>query len=226
MRTRGSGASTTGPIAPRSAPATATHRSNNKHQWARDPPEVKPSLAHAAPSPNQPTNRPTDRRASMSLVHLANVCSHLQNASMARLGFTSVPSTNQLLSVALALQTAGFLSSVTRGGLEPPPFDDLSSYVPEPVVQENISTRRLWLGLKYWRNKPVLSNMHMISRPTKRIWCGVEGLSLIARGNRHGHVAGMSKIGECIFVTTDKGVMEIRECVEKRIGGMLLCRVS
>lgn len=161
----------------------------------------------------------------MSLVHLANVCSHLQNASMARLGLTSVPSTNQILSIALALRAAGFISSVTRGGLTPPPIDDLSSYTPEPVTQENISTRRLWLGLKYWNNEPVLRSMQMVSKPKKRVWLGVEGLSKIAKGNRYGQVAGLTKVGECLFVTTDHGIMEVRECIERRIGGMALCRV-
>ncbi|RKF55113.1 37S ribosomal protein subunit S8, mitochondrial [Erysiphe neolycopersici] len=144
---------------------------------------------------------------------------------MARLGLTSVPSSNQILSVCLALQAAGFLKSVTRGGLTPPPIDDLSSYVPEPVTQENISTRRLWLGLKYWNNEPVLRRMNMISRPTKRISMGVDGLRQIARGNRFGHVSGLTKTGECLFVTTDKGVLEVRECLERSVGGMLLCRV-
>ncbi|RKF73143.1 37S ribosomal protein S8, mitochondrial [Golovinomyces cichoracearum] len=161
----------------------------------------------------------------MSLVHLSHMCSHLQNASMVRLGMTSVPSSNQILSVSLALQAAGFISSVTRGGLIPPPVHELSSYEPEPVTQENISTRRLWLGLKYWNNQPVLRHMSMISRPTKRIWMNVDGLGQIARGNRYGEVAGMTRTGECIFVSTDKGIKEVRECVQRRIGGMLLCRV-
>ncbi|TVY86023.1 37S ribosomal protein, mitochondrial, partial [Lachnellula willkommii] len=98
----------------------------------------------------------------MSLVHLANVCSHLQNASKARLGLTSIPSTNQLLTLSLALQSSGFLSSVTRAGLTPPPLNTNTTYEPEPVTQENVSSRRLWLGLKYWDNRPVLSEMSMV----------------------------------------------------------------
>ncbi|PBP27666.1 40S ribosomal protein S8 [Diplocarpon rosae] len=161
----------------------------------------------------------------MSLVHLANVCSHLQNASKARLGFTSVPSTNMILTLTLALQQSGFLSSVTRGGLEPPPMDDLSSYVPEPVTQKNISTRRLWLGMKYWNNEPVLSSLSMVSKPTKRVWLDVKGLGKVIRGREAGFVKGLTRPGECLFVSTDKGLLESRECVERRIGGMLLCRV-
>jgi ribosomal protein S8 len=161
----------------------------------------------------------------MSLVNLSHVCSHLQNASKARLGLTSVPSTNLHLRVLLAMQQSGFLSSVTRGGLTPPPFDDLVSYVPEPVTQENVSTRRLWLGLKYWNNEPVLSEMRMVSKPTKRIWMDTEGLGKIVRGRGAGDVRGLMRPGECMFVSTSRGVMEARECVERKIGGMLLCRV-
>ena len=161
----------------------------------------------------------------MSLVNLAHVCSHLQNASKARLGFTSVPSSNLHLNLLLALQSSGFLSSVTRGGLNPPPLEDLSSYVPEPVTQKNISTRRLWLGMKYWNNEPVLKSMKMVSKPTKRIWMDVEGLAKVIRGRKEGEVNGLTNVGECLFVSTDRGVMEARECVERKVGGMLLCKV-
>ncbi|KAE8442743.1 hypothetical protein EG329_002883 [Mollisiaceae sp. DMI_Dod_QoI] len=161
----------------------------------------------------------------MSLVHLANVCSHLQNSSRARLGLTSVPSTNQILTLCLSLQSSGFLSSVTRGGLTPPPIHDLSSYEPEPVTQQNVATRRLWLGMKYWNNEPVLKKMEMVSKPTKRVWMDVEGLGRLVRGRESGYVRGLNGVGECLFVSTDKGVMEARECVERRVGGMLLCRV-
>jgi ribosomal protein S8 len=161
----------------------------------------------------------------MSLVNLSHVCSHLQNASKARLGFTSVPSTNLHLNFLIALQSSGFLSSVTRGGVTPPPFDELSSYTPEPVTQQNIATRRLWLGLKYWNNEPVLSNLKMVSKPTKRIWMDVEGLGKVIRGQRTGEVQGLTNVGECLFVSTDRGILEARECVERKVGGMLLARV-
>ncbi|KAI9682076.1 MAG: hypothetical protein M1817_000130 [Caeruleum heppii] len=165
----------------------------------------------------------------MSLVNLSHVCSHLQNASKARLGLTSVPSSNLVLRLMLALQTSGFFTSVTRGGPSPPLMLSPTSLQPleppEPVTQTNIATRRLWLGLKYWNNEPVLSQMKMISKPTKRIWMDAEGLGHLIRGRDSNYVRGLRKTGECLFVTTDKGIMEARECVERRIGGMLLCRV-
>lgn len=55
---------------------------------------------------------------------------------------------------------------------------------------------------------------------------GVESLGALARGDRQGYVRGLRGIGEGMFVTTDRGIMEIRECVERKCGGMLLCRVN
>ena len=136
----------------------------------------------------------------MSLVTLAHVCSHLQNAGKARLGLTSVPLSNMILGLTLSLQQSGFLQTVTRGGPTPPPVDSLATYVPEPVTQSNIASRRLWLGLKYWNNEPVLSKMNVVSKPTKRIYMDSEGIAALARGKDAGFVKGLRRPGECIFV--------------------------
>lgn len=36
----------------------------------------------------------------------------------------------------------------------------------------------------------------------------------------------MRGVGEALYLTTDRGIMEVRECVERRVGGMVLCRVN
>ncbi|KAF2192710.1 40S ribosomal protein-like protein S8 [Zopfia rhizophila CBS 207.26] len=194
----------------------------------------------------------------MSLVNLAHVCSHLQNASKARLGVTSIPVSKLHVRLMLGLQKEGFLSSVTLGGTTPPkPFILQKQPHPEelekmadtlkeepwnayPVerqnplgkekvhvehVPSNPARRRLWLGLKYWNNEPVLRNMKLISKPTRRIWLNSEDLGKITRSREAGFVKGLTHPGECMFVTTDRGILEARECVERRIGGMVLCRV-
>lgn len=71
----------------------------------------------------------------------------------------------------------------------------------------------------------MLSEMKMISKPTRRVWMDVEGLGKIVRGGKAGYVPGLTRPGECLYVSTDKGIMEARECYERKIGGMLLCRV-
>ncbi|KAL8682642.1 MAG: hypothetical protein Q9186_001329 [Xanthomendoza sp. 1 TL-2023] len=178
----------------------------------------------------------------MSLVNLAHCCSHLQNASMARLGLTSIPSTNLHHTLMLQLQRSGYVSSVTVGGPAPPPPSSLNPILdpahPEyqsqspsqsnesVITQANISSRRLWVGLKYWNNEPVLQKMRLVSKPTRRVWMGFREIEALARGDTSGYVRGLRGIGESMFVTTDQGLLEVRECVEKRTGGMLLCRVN
>nr|OQO09246.1 hypothetical protein B0A51_18101 [Rachicladosporium sp. CCFEE 5018] len=257
----------------------------------------------------------------MSLVNLSHVCSHLQNASLARLGLTSIPYTRLHLSLCLLLQKQGFFSSVKLAGPTPP----LSSFPPNAelalpqlskhrqppiarrrtkpedqtretalvrmltegatpealkeegwvdedvtwaslhaarsphsleeegipisamgleiqsqplslppsdpsdleftVTQSNRASRRLWLGLKYWEGLPVLRKASMMSKPTKRIWLNSREIGEVVRGRRAGEVKGMTQVGEVVAVSTDRGVMEARECAERKVGGMVLCRV-
>ncbi|KAB8229346.1 hypothetical protein ETB97_009182 [Aspergillus alliaceus] len=169
----------------------------------------------------------------MSLVNLAHVCSHLNNATKARLGLTSIPNTQLHLKLCLALQNSGYISSVVRGGLTPPPQHNLLG-VPtandeiegvKSLTQSNVASRRLWLGLKYWQSDPVLGNMSMVSKPKRRITIDVTGLRQVIRGEKSGYVEGLRSPGESLYLSTDRGIMEARECVEKQVGGLVLCRV-
>ncbi|KAL4891754.1 ribosomal protein S8 [Aspergillus ambiguus] len=169
----------------------------------------------------------------MSLVNLAHVCSHLNNATKARLGLTSIPNSQLHLKLALALQNSGYVSSVVRGGPTPPPSHILLGHPVandeaqgvEPVTQSNVASRRLWLGLKYWQSEPVLGKMSMVSKPKRRINIDVAGLRQVIRGEKSGYVEGLRSPGESLYLSTDRGIMEARECVEKKVGGLVLCRV-
>jgi ribosomal protein S8 len=169
----------------------------------------------------------------MSLVNLAHVCSHLNNATKARLSLTSIPNSNLHLKLCNALQNSGYISSVVRGGPTPPPAHPILGYPAandevegiEPVTLDNVASRRLWLGLKYWRNESVLGKVQMVSKPTRRVTIDVEGLRRVVRGEDSGYVGGLRSPGESLFLSTDRGILEARECVEKKLGGLVLCRV-
>jgi ribosomal protein S8 len=170
----------------------------------------------------------------MSLNHLAHMCSHLNNVTKARLGLTSIVNSKMHLSLILAMQQQGLIGSVVRGGkLPPPPHLILgqptgsSGFVEvEPISQENVASRRLWLGLKYWQSEPVLGKLTPVSKPKRRINIDLPGLRSVIRGSRSGPVEGLRSPGECLFLATDQGVMEARQCVEKKVGGLVLCRVA
>jgi len=161
----------------------------------------------------------------MGILSINHMCSHLQNASRARLGLTSIPNNKYNLRLALALHRAGFISSVTRAGLTPPPPEALLTFETEPVTTANVATRRLWLGLKYWNEQPVLKRLQAVSRPSRSVWADVEQLENVSRGFEAGHLKGLN-LGETMFLSTDRGVLEIREALSKKVGGVVLCRVS
>lgn len=79
--------------------------------------------------------------------------------------------------------------------------------------------------MKYYESKPVLSKARMISKPTKRIWLNAVDLGKVVRGRQAGEVKPLTKVGEIMAISTDRGIMEARECVERCIGGQPLCRV-
>ncbi|KAI0837029.1 ribosomal protein S8 [Hypoxylon sp. FL0890] len=164
----------------------------------------------------------------MGLINVVNMCSHLQNASRARLGLTSVPHTKYNLALALALHRSGFISFVTRGGPYPPDPATISTFEPEPLTTANVAKQRLWLGLKYNPangGEPVLKSITPITKPKRPITAKLNILERLARGfDAHPH-RGLN-IGESMMVGTDLGTLEIREAIERKVGGILLCRVS
>lgn len=161
----------------------------------------------------------------MPIANVVNACAHLQNASRARLGLTSLPNTKYNLLFSLALHRSGLVSSVTRAGPHPPAPEELLTFEAEPVTTRNVASRRLWLGLKYINNEPVMRNVKSITKPKRPITANLPALQRIARGFESGYVDGL-KMGECMFVATDKGVLEIREALDKKVGGLVICRVS
>ncbi|KAH8162227.1 hypothetical protein CIB48_g6032 [Xylaria polymorpha] len=144
----------------------------------------------------------------MGILTVANMASHLQNASRARLGLTSVPHTKYNLSVALALHRAG-----------------IGTFEPEPLTTANQARQRLWVGLKYSDNEPVLRTMSAISRPKRYISADLRALQRLSRGFDASNQKGLN-LGECMFVATDLGTLEIREALERKVGGLLLCRAG
>jgi ribosomal protein S8 len=167
------------------------------------------------------------------------------------------------LAACLALQRQGLISTVTVAGKYPPasipvlpterkavadhlrqqPWDayvDPSKRV-EPdrdpqTLPANPADRRIWIGLKYWRGKPVLSKAQMVSKPTRRVTVPFDSLHNIVKGlppkksiGRNPNiprafVKGLVNPGECLFIKTTDGILESRECLEKRLGGMVLFR--
>jgi len=164
-----------------------------------------------------------------SIQNVANTCSHLQNVSKARLGLTSIPNNKFNLHLSLAFHRAGFLSHVYRAGPTPPTFEQMVTQPPEKVTTLNVSKMRLWLGMKYWDGKPVLNKANAISSPSRQMRVNIEQLGLLTRGfaaKLDGGVVRGLNLGECMFVSTSQGILEAREALARKQGGLLLCRTA
>jgi ribosomal protein S8 len=93
-------------------------------------------------------------------------------------------------------------------------------------VPLNPAHRRIWLGLKYWNNEPVLRNMSLISKPTREIRAKVADLRKLVAGRKAGIANPLTNPGDCMFVSTEIGILEAREALERVRGGVLLVRTS
>lgn len=154
----------------------------------------------------------------MSLVHLANACAHLQNCSRARIGLTSIPYTKLHLNFAYNLYKHGFISNLQKGSTKGPDVQ------PVEVTPDNISTRRLWLGLKYRENKPVMTSCRLISKPNLRISLDVEDMKKLCSGTSVRLIKPLAP-GELILVKSGNELMDINDAIAKKIGGEVLCRI-
>lgn len=72
----------------------------------------------------------------------------------------------------------------------------------------------------------MLGKLSTVSKPKRKINLDVPGLRKVIRGEKSDMVQGLRQPGESLYLATDQGFMEARECVEKNVGGLVLCRVG
>lgn len=154
----------------------------------------------------------------MSLVHVANFCAHLKNCTNVNLSTTSVPFSRIHLQIARGLYQEGFISLVQRGSTEGP---DLT---PVEVTPDNISTRRLWLTLKYRNNFPVIRAISLVSTPGRRVNLSVEETKALASGWPVRFIKSLQP-AELLFLRCDNEVLEIQEAAKRGLKGLALYRI-
>ncbi|KAI9058024.1 ribosomal protein S8 [Trametes sanguinea] len=146
------------------------------------------------------------------------LCSHIQNAFRARHQHIAVPHSTQNLAILAILLRSGFLSNVTRGTVEAPSPTDFHA------VKD--SHKRIWADLKYRDDRPVLSEMELISRPSKPIFMDLSEIRRLCTGRRVQNVKPL-RMGEIAIVKTkdrEHEWLEAREALQMRIPGEVICR--
>ncbi|KAF8056671.1 ribosomal protein S8 [Lyophyllum atratum] len=152
----------------------------------------------------------------MPLPH--DLCARVQNAFRARHQKIVVDHNTQNLGILSILLRAGFVSNVTRG--------TITASEPEEFDKAGEAQRRIWASLKYRDDRPVLHNMELISKPSKRVFMDVSELRLLCSGRRAQTVKPLG-MGEIAVVRTkdrENEWLEAREALQLRLPGEVVCR--
>lgn len=126
------------------------------------------------------------------------------------------------LEAALGLYKEGFISLIHRGSVNGP---DLK---PVEVTPDNIASRRLWLGLKYRDNQPVIRDISLISKPGRRVNLTNIEVKALASGLPVRFIKPLEP-AESIFIKIgDKKprVLEVQEAAKMNQSGLALFRIK
>ncbi|PFH48086.1 hypothetical protein AMATHDRAFT_6126 [Amanita thiersii Skay4041] len=152
----------------------------------------------------------------MTLPH--DLCTRLQNAFRARHQRIAFHHTTQNLAILSILLRAGFISNVTRGTIQEPS--------PSAFETAGEAQRRIWADLKYRDDRPVLRNMALVSKPSKRIFMDLSEIRLLCSGRRAQTIKplGMGEIAILKTKVKGKEWLEAREALQLGLPGEMICR--
>ncbi|KAI9365469.1 ribosomal protein S8 [Zopfochytrium polystomum] len=140
---------------------------------------------------------------------LSHLCSHIQNCFRAKLRRISVPETN-----------ANRASGDRRG-----PY--LRGH-PVSITPDNVATRRIWVDLKYTNGEPVLRNLKVVSKPSRKVFATNAELAAVASARRAltNPLLKANVVGQVTILRTPYGIVEMKDALRKNVGGEVLCIAS
>ncbi|WP_373092787.1 30S ribosomal protein S8 [Zhongshania sp.] len=124
---------------------------------------------------------------------LADMLTRIRNAQMAGKTAVQMPSSKLKVSVAKVLEDEGYIAGSR--------------------VEADGGKAQLTVELKYYQGKPVIAEIHRVSRPGLRAYAGKDELPSVRAG-----------LGIAI-VSTSNGVMTDRAARAAGVGGEVLCTV-
>ena len=125
---------------------------------------------------------------------IADFLTRVRNAGQANHSVLNMPSSKAKVELSRILQKEGYIES----------FE---------VVDAGNNKKELKVGLKYFKNKPVIEGVKRISKGSCRIYVQADEIPSVRGG------LGIS------IITTSKGYMTGKEARTKGIGGELICKV-
>lgn len=147
-----------------------------------------------------------------------DLCARMQNAFRARHHRIAVAHSTQNLGILSILLRSGFISNITRGTIESPS--------PADFANAGEAQQRIWAELKYRDDRPVLQDMELISKPSKRIFMDTGEIRRLCSGRRVQTIKPL-QMGEIAVVRTNNREhewLEAREALQMNLQGEVVCR--
>ena len=124
---------------------------------------------------------------------IADMLTRMRNGLMAKHVSISLPHSKMKKAIAQVLKSEGYISDVKEIG--------------EGVNKE------LSIELKYYNEEPVIEKLKRVSKPSCRVYVGVENMPRVLNG------LGIS------ILSTSKGILSNRKALKQNVGGEVLCYV-
>jgi small subunit ribosomal protein S8 len=125
---------------------------------------------------------------------ISDMLTHIRNAQAVAKAEVTCPLSKTKLAVAEVLKSEG--------------------YVADCQVVEGAEKPAMTITLKYFENKPVISELKRVSRPGLRVYKTKDEIPVVKNG-----------LG-IVIVSTSQGMMSDREARRKGLGGEIICMVS
>jgi small subunit ribosomal protein S8 len=124
---------------------------------------------------------------------ISDMLTRIRNAGMASLSEASMPASKMKKAVASALKEEGYINSFSEKG--------------------EGTERELVIGIKYYKNKPVIEGIKRVSKPSCRIYCGSSDIPKVRNG-----------LGT-VLLSTPQGIISGMKAAASNVGGEILCYV-
>ncbi|CAI5756634.1 unnamed protein product [Candida verbasci] len=158
--------------------------------------------------------------SSASLIQLANLTAHIRNCINITLSKTALNYNKTNLQALLSLYQQGFISNIQNGSNTGPDI------INTPVTPLNISSRKLWIDLKYRNNSSVIRKISLISTPNRKYDLTSSEIKNLASGNKQVRRIEPLQPSECIFIENGGEFYEIQDAAKKGLDGRALFRVK
>lgn len=125
---------------------------------------------------------------------VSDLATRIRNGYLAKRALISSPSSSLRENILKILKDEGFILNYSK-------------------IKEEGSHERIDIHLKYHYSNPVISEITVVSKPGRRVYCGSDEIPSVKNG------LGM------VVISTSKGVVSDHEARVKKLGGEVLLKI-